>query len=89
MLHRSPTTAELAARLGVGGDDVLEAQRSASAYRPWSLEQPVPGTADLRLIDVLSDADPGLEAVDRREMLRWPRCRHGSGASSACDSSAS
>ena len=71
VLHRSPTTAELAARLGVGGDDVLEAQRSASAYRPWSLEQPVPGTEDLRLIDVLSDADPGLEAVDRREMLRW------------------
>jgi len=69
-LRRSPTTHELAARLGVSPDQVLKARRSAHAYRPGSLEQPLPGTRGLRLIDVLSEADPGLEAVDRRETLR-------------------
>jgi len=70
LLHRSPTTQELAARLGVSSDDVREARQCASAYRPWSFEQPVAGTEDLRLIDVLSGADRGLDAVDRRETLR-------------------
>jgi len=74
-LHRSPTPQELAARLGVSRDLVLETRRCASAYRPWSLEQPLAGTEDLRLIDVLSGADPGLDAVDRRETLRWALAR--------------
>jgi RNA polymerase sigma-B factor len=69
-LHRSPTTPELAARLGVSHDQVIEARQCAHAYRPWSFEDPVPGTQDLRLIDVLGRADPGLDAVDRRESLR-------------------
>lgn len=71
VLHRSPTTQELAARLGVSGEDVLEARRCAHAYRPWSFEQPVAGAGDLRLIDVLSGHDRGIDAVDRRETLRW------------------
>lgn len=34
---------------------------------------PAPGPPDLRLVDVLSRADPGLDAVDRREtLLRAP-----------------
>jgi RNA polymerase sigma-B factor len=70
VLHRSPTTAELAARLDVSRGDVLEARRSASAYRPLSFEQPVPGSDDLWLIDALSGPDPGIDAVDRRETLR-------------------
>jgi RNA polymerase sigma-B factor len=69
-LHRSPTTQELADRLGVSRDQVVEARLSAHAYRPWSFEQPVAGTDDLRLIDVLSGDDPALGAVDRRESLR-------------------
>lgn len=69
-LHRSPTTQEVAARLGVSSDRVVEARRCASAYRPWSFEQPVAGTEDLRLLDVLSGADLGFDAVDRRETLR-------------------
>ena len=69
-LRRSPTTHELAARLGVSPDQVVAARQSAHAYRPWSLEQPVPGTQDLRLTDALSEADPGFDAVDRRETLR-------------------
>jgi RNA polymerase sigma-B factor len=70
VLHRSPTTRELAAELGVSPDEVVEARRCAHAYRPCSFEQPVAGTEDLRLIDVLRCADPGLDAVDRREALR-------------------
>jgi RNA polymerase sigma-B factor len=70
VLHRSPTTAELADRLGVSRDDVVEAQRCANAYRPRSVEQPAPGTEHLLLIDALSGPDPGLDAVERRETLR-------------------
>lgn len=69
-LHRSPSMQELAAHLGVSREQVVEAQRCAQAYRPWSFEQPVAGTKDLRLIDLLSSADLGLDAVDRRESLR-------------------
>ncbi|WP_051807458.1 SigB/SigF/SigG family RNA polymerase sigma factor [Actinoplanes subtropicus] len=69
-LHRSPTTREVAPRLGVSPDQVFDSRRSAHAYRPWSLEQPVHGTRDMRLIDLLSEADSALEAVDRRETLR-------------------
>ncbi|GAB1688545.1 SigB/SigF/SigG family RNA polymerase sigma factor [Krasilnikovia sp. M28-CT-15] len=71
VLHRSPTTQELAARLGVSRDDVVEAQRCGTAYRPRSLEQPVTGAEDLRLIDTLYGTEYGLDAVDRRETLRW------------------
>jgi RNA polymerase sigma-B factor len=69
-LHRRPTTQEVAARLGVSPEQVLDSRRSAHAYRPWSLEQPVHGTGNMRLSDLLSEADPALEAVDRRETLR-------------------
>jgi RNA polymerase sigma-B factor len=70
LLHRSPTTAELAARLGVSQADVSAAQHSAHAYRPSSFDQPVPGNRDLRLGDSLGGADAGLDAVDRHETLR-------------------
>jgi RNA polymerase sigma-B factor len=70
-LQRSPTTQELAAHLRVSRDQVVETRRCASAYQSWSLEQPVAGTEDLRLIDMLTSVDLGLDAVDRRETLRW------------------
>jgi RNA polymerase sigma-B factor len=69
-LHRSPTTQELATRLGVSCRQVSEARACAHAYRPLSFEQPAPGAPHLRLVDVLVRADPGLDAVDRRETLR-------------------
>ena len=69
-LHRSPTTAELAAELGVGQREVLAARHCATAYRPLSFERAAPGSDDLRLIDSLGGPDPGIEAVDRRETLR-------------------
>jgi RNA polymerase sigma-B factor len=70
VLHRPPTTAELAARLGVSQRDVLAARRCAYAYRPLSFEQPAPDSEGLRLIDSLGGPDPGIDAVDNRDALR-------------------
>jgi RNA polymerase sigma-B factor len=70
VLQRSPTTAEVAARLGVTPREVLQARGIATAYRPVSVEQPTPGSDDLYLIDLLPVIDLGIEAVDNREMLR-------------------
>jgi RNA polymerase sigma-B factor len=39
VLHRWPTTVELADRLGVSRDEVLEARRCAAGYRPRSFEE--------------------------------------------------
>jgi RNA polymerase sigma-B factor len=70
LLRRSPTTVELATRLGISPADVLAVRLCASAYRPLSLDQPSPNTEDLSLVDSLGDLDPSIEAVDAREALR-------------------
>ena len=70
VLHRSPTTAELAARLGVSQREVLAAQRSAYAYQPVSLERLQTESQDSRLLDMLGAPDPGHEAAERRATLR-------------------
>jgi RNA polymerase sigma-B factor len=69
-LRRSPTTTELADRLGVSHRDVLLAEGCATAYRPISVHQPTPGHDDLYLIDTMTDTDHGMDAVDDRETLR-------------------
>ncbi|WP_426504317.1 SigB/SigF/SigG family RNA polymerase sigma factor [Dactylosporangium sp. McL0621] len=69
-LHRSPTTAELAARLGVSREEIREARRCADAYRPRSFGQPGPDGEVSGLIDRLGGPDVGIEAVERRETLR-------------------
>lgn len=69
-LRRVPTTAELAARLGVSQRNVLDAQRSTYAYRPLSLDQPAPDSEDRRLLDTVGGPDRGIDAVERRETLR-------------------
>jgi RNA polymerase sigma-B factor len=69
-LHRAPTTAEVATRLGVTGHEVRLARLAATAYRPVSVQQPVTGYDDLYLIDLLAVADRGIEAIDNRETLR-------------------
>lgn len=70
VLQRSPTTAEVAARLGVTPAEVLQALGTTTAYRPVSVQQPAGGSDDLYLIDLLSVTDHGIEAVDNRETLR-------------------
>ncbi len=70
-LGRSPTVADLAARLGVSEEHVLEGLDSGHAYRALSLQAPIageePGT---ELVDLLGDVDADLENVENREALR-------------------
>jgi RNA polymerase sigma-B factor len=61
-LHRSPTAAELATRLGVGPEDVQAARLCASAYRPMSFQAPLDGDGP-ELGDVLGGPDPRIDAV--------------------------
>jgi RNA polymerase sigma-B factor len=69
--NRSPTTAELAARLGASQDDIVAARRYASAYRPLSLQQPgSTGSDELRMVDGLSGPDHAIETAERRAVLR-------------------
>jgi RNA polymerase sigma-B factor len=70
-LGRSPTVADLAANLGVGEEEVIEALDCAQAYRALSLHAPVTGEESAgELVDLLGDADPGLETVENRAALR-------------------
>lgn len=69
-LHRSPTTAELATRLGVSSDEVRAAQVGANAYRPLSLERLAVGRQHLRLGDMIGPTDVDIDAVDQRETFR-------------------
>ena len=70
LLRRSPTTAELAVRLGVTVQEVLLARGTTTAYRPVSVHQSTPGHDDLYLIDLLPVTDHGIDAVDNRETVR-------------------
>jgi RNA polymerase sigma-B factor len=69
-LHRAPTAAELAERLGISPDDMVSAQLSANAYRPFSIDRVSSGRPDLRPENWLGGPDPELEAVDNRTTLR-------------------
>jgi RNA polymerase sigma-B factor len=67
-LGRSPTIAELAARLEVDEEDVVEAMEAAQAYSTTSLDAPINedgGTA----IDTLGDVDPSMERLDEWESI--------------------
>jgi RNA polymerase sigma-B factor len=68
-LGHAPTVAQLAAHLGVAGDDVIQAIEAAHSYRLDSLSAPVSG-ADTPLADHIGVFDNGFDAVDNRESLR-------------------
>ncbi len=70
-LGRSPTTAELATRLGVEVEEVLEGLESANAYATLSLDagddaEDSPGS----MLDTLGEHDEGLEHVEIRESVK-------------------
>jgi RNA polymerase sigma-B factor len=70
-LGRSPTIADLAKRLDVSEEEVIEGLDSAHAYRALSLQAPVAGEeATTELGDMLGDVDHDLENVEDREALR-------------------
>ncbi|MEU7866299.1 RNA polymerase sigma factor SigF [Dactylosporangium sp. NPDC049140] len=70
-LGRSPTVADLAARLGVSEEEVIEGLESGHAYRALSINAPAGGDdTGAELADLLGGLDRALEAVDDRESLR-------------------
>jgi RNA polymerase sigma-B factor len=73
-LGRSPTVADLAKRLSVSEEDIIEGLDCGQAYRAMSLDAPVGGeggdTGQNGLVDLLGDVDHDLENIENREALR-------------------
>ncbi len=69
-LDRSPTTSELAAAVGVGDEQILEAMQARSARGALSLHAPqgTPGDAT-SLEDTLGAEDPDIERAEKRAEL--------------------
>jgi RNA polymerase sigma-B factor len=71
-LGREPTVSELAERLGVTPEDVMEAIEMGPAYMPLSLDQPI-GSADGQESRVVAEqigtVDPELDRVEMRDIL--------------------
>jgi RNA polymerase sigma-B factor len=66
-LGRSPSIAEIAARLEIGEEMVLEAMEVSRSYTASSLDAPVDEETGASRIDrVLGDEDSGYEAVDQQ-----------------------
>jgi RNA polymerase sigma-B factor len=70
-LGRSPTVADIAVRLRVTDEEIIEALDCSQAYRALSLQAPVSGDdSGGELIDLLGGIDPEMEAVENRAALR-------------------
>ena len=67
-LGRAPRPSEIAARLGMPVEEVLEGLDAQQAYRSTSLDELVAG-ADTALTDTLGEADAELEKVEYRQTL--------------------
>lgn len=69
-LGRQPTVQEVAERLGVTGDDVLEAMETGPAHTPISIEASAGGEEGRSLLETVGGDDPGLERVEMRDLLQ-------------------
>jgi RNA polymerase sigma-B factor len=70
-LSRSPQPDELAAYLGVSGDDLRDAERADRMFQAASLDAPlVHGDDAVTVTDLLGDEDPGLEHTLDMQALR-------------------
>jgi RNA polymerase sigma-B factor len=71
-LGRSPTAPELAAELGVGTDEIIEAVAASGTYHTQSLDTPVArdGEAGATLADTLASDDDDLEKRETRLALQ-------------------
>lgn len=67
--QRSPTVHELAERLGISEEDVLEGLESANAYSTLSLDVPDTDDESPAVADTLGSEDEALEGVEYRESL--------------------
>ncbi|MFD1935615.1 MULTISPECIES: SigB/SigF/SigG family RNA polymerase sigma factor [Nonomuraea] len=62
-LQRSPTVAELAAKMRLSEEDVLLTLDAATAYSTFSLDAPLTGDEDTCLGDLIPDRDDSLEVL--------------------------
>ncbi|ELP64025.1 RNA polymerase sigma factor SigF [Streptomyces turgidiscabies] len=70
-LHgRSPTVHELAEKLGISEEEVLEGLESANAYSTLSLDVPDTDDESPAVADTLGSYDEALEGVEYRESLK-------------------
>ena len=72
-LNRQPTVPEIAERLKVSPDDVLEAMEMSPAHTPISIDQSLGGDGDdggRTLSDSIGGEDPSLERVEMRDVLQ-------------------
>jgi RNA polymerase sigma-B factor len=68
---RAPTVAELARRLKISEEEVLEGLESANAYSTLSLDVPEQGDEEApAVVDSLGSEDEALEGVEYRESLK-------------------
>jgi RNA polymerase sigma-B factor len=72
VLERSPTVAEIAEKLDIREDEVLEAMEASDARRTMSLDQPAAGddAGDAAAIgERVGTAEPGYELVEERSAI--------------------
>ncbi|MGW3991282.1 RNA polymerase sigma factor SigF [Streptomyces sp. NPDC004830] len=70
-LDRAPTVAELAERLGISGDEVVEGMAASNAYTASSLDaQPEEDDSEGALADRIGYEDHGLEGIEYVESLK-------------------
>ncbi|UED88566.1 RNA polymerase sigma factor SigF [Streptomyces profundus] len=70
-LDRSPTVAELATRLGLSEDEIVEGMAASNAYTASSLDaQPEEDDAEGALADRIGYEDHGLEGIEYIESLK-------------------
>ena len=70
-LGRSPTPTEIAARLGIGVEEVMEGLESANAYATLSLDAGDSGDDGLgSILDTMGSTDEALDKVEVRESIR-------------------
>lgn len=71
--QRKPTVGEIAERLGVGREEVVEARAAALAHRPDSLDARVRGAEDAgeTVGERLGMPEDGYRRAEDREALRW------------------
>ncbi|MFJ3693964.1 RNA polymerase sigma factor SigF [Streptomyces sp. NPDC090052] len=67
---RAPTVHELAERLGISEEEVLEGLESANAYSTLSLDVPDTDDESPAVADTLGSEDEALEGVEYRESLK-------------------
>ena len=70
-LDRAPTVAELAERLGISEEEVVEGMAASNAYTASSLDaQPEEDDSEGALADRIGYEDRGLEGIEYRESLK-------------------